>query len=384
MGERRFTWPAGVPLEGGQGRCLGREGRRVASIRKLKSGRYQVRWREGGEDRSRGAPSLAIARELQRQVEAGIALSGTWQPAEPGGGAPLTLTEVLRQYVTFSAAAHAPNTCRQVAMVLDVFARWVAEHHAQAEPRILSRGLLADFRASLLASGLRESRAASTANAYVSIVFNMWRWASEEEAWDGLIPFPRRLRVPAPPGSPTVAPTWAEMDRCIGHMKGTTRDLCILLRFTGLRHRQAAALTWADVDLDAGLLVVRGELGKSREERRGRRVPLSPHLVAILQTWKMRPERGGPLLVPRAGKQRTRTTSRAWRAAGVREEIWKKRPHHAFRKGFVSELARGGANLEAVEILVGHSRGVRGLYADPSALPLRQAVELIPPLSLAD
>jgi site-specific recombinase XerD len=65
---------------------------------------------------------------------------------------------------------------------------------------------------------------------------------------------------------------------------------------------------------------------------------------------------------------------------GVRPEISLQRPHHAFRKGFVSGLARLGADRDAVEYLVGHSLALRGIYVDPNALPLRAAVEKIPPV----
>ena len=71
---------------------------------------------------------------------------------------------------------------------------------------------------------------------------------------------------------------------------------------------------------------------------------------------------------------------KTWKRSGVREEVWRQRPHHCFRKGFVSELKRAGADSEAVEFLVGHSLGLRGVYTDPDALPQRAAVNLIPPL----
>jgi len=70
-----------------------------------------------------------------------------------------------------------------------------------------------------------------------------------------------------------------------------------------------------------------------------------------------------------------------WRRAGVRKAAWASSPHHAFRRGFVSGLKRLGADDEAVEVLVGHSLGLRGHYADPEAMPLREAVALILPVS---
>jgi len=71
---------------------------------------------------------------------------------------------------------------------------------------------------------------------------------------------------------------------------------------------------------------------------------------------------------------------RAWKRAGVREEVWKQRPHHAFRKGIRSGLKRLGADDMAVEFLLGHSLGIAGV-SDPEALPMKAAVALIPPIS---
>ena len=84
---------------------------------------------------------------------------------------------------------------------------------------------------------------------------------------------------------------------------------------------------------------------------------------------------------PRAREASARAMARAWKRAGAREEVWKQRPHHAFRKGFRSGLKRLGADDMAVEFLRGHSLGIAGVYTDPDAMPLRDAVDLIPPLT---
>ena len=49
----------------------------------------------------------------------------------------------------------------------------------------------------------------------------------------------------------------------------------------------------------------------------------------------------------------------------------------------MSELKRSRADSDAVEFLVGHSLGLRGVYTDPSALPLQEAVGLVPRLGVA-
>lgn len=137
-------------------------------------------------------------------------------------------------------------------------------------------------------------------------------------------------------------------------------------------------LRWKDLRLDVPvpILHVRPELGKSRQERRGRWVPIAPVLVAELG----RLPRDGEFVIGCGRLERTaraRDAARAWARGGVDPAVCEQ-PHHAFRAGFVSGLARLGADREAVEYLVGHSGGVRERYLDPDAIPLVQAVELVP------
>lgn len=113
------------------------------------------------------------------------------------------------------------------------------------------------------------------------------------------------------------------MDACIAAARGWHRKLAIVLRMTGLHVSQAMGPLWSDLDLDRGILVFRGELGKSPSEKRGRVIPVSPHLVEELKTWGER-------------------------------EVWL--------------------------VPSGRTRGLRGHYADPEAMPLLAAVALIPAL----
>jgi integrase len=69
------------------------------------------------------------------------------------------------------------------------------------------------------------------------------------------------------------------------------RNVLVLIAATGLRRGEALALHWSDVDLDAGMLVVRGTLGRvggkllitePKTDRSRRAVPIAPPLVAML------------------------------------------------------------------------------------------------------
>jgi integrase len=70
------------------------------------------------------------------------------------------------------------------------------------------------------------------------------------------------------------------------------RSVLALIAATGLRRGEALALHWSDVDLDAGLLAVRGTLGRvggrlvisePKTDRSRRTVPLTPALTAMLR-----------------------------------------------------------------------------------------------------
>lgn len=369
--------------------------------------RWHVRWRaEHGRVAYRIFTSQRDAERFYHAVELGIEPSrgeseGLVETAERP-----TLRSVISAYVAECAVLQAPATSRQKAITLELFLRYVEGRHGpDVEPRRLTKALLIDWYVEL---GRPEtpgaaSRTLSTRAKMLQRVESAWKWAANGETFDGHIPTPRHLPVPHEPRSPTVAPTWAEMDACIratlaawgGQGAGRRAPnvplyrLAVVLRCTGLRVQQAMQLRWTDFDLARATLLVRGELGKSRQERSGRFVPVSPYLVSEIQTWAEPADRTGWLLpsertgeFERVARQREMVT--AWGLAGVREAAWRGRSHHAFRKGFVSELRRAGADPDAVEYLVGHSLQLRGVYTDPDALPLRAAVALIPSLSRGD
>lgn len=85
------------------------------------------------------------------------------------------------------------------------------------------------------------------------------------------------------------------MDACVAACKGWHRRLAIVLRFTGLRVQQAMGLRWDDVDLERAKVTVHGEVRQSAQERRGRELSISEHLVAELaQTDRRRRPPYGP------------------------------------------------------------------------------------------
>ncbi len=163
---------------------------------------------------------------------------------------------------------------------------------------------------------------------------------------------------------------------------------------TGARRSEVFRVRVHDVNFEAGTVLIR-EKKRARGTRTTRRVPLSPFLAEVLQTW-LRKHPGGPYLFCHQGevghsKKRSRTTGHRWgagrptslrgRLATVRvrgdrpgpgaitaDEAndhfqrtlaagkWKVlRGWHALRHSFISNCAAAGVDQRLIDAWVGHT-----------------------------
>jgi integrase len=312
---------------------------------------------------------------VQRAEDLGV----VWRADASGAGA--RLTAVLNEYTLEVARTKAPSTARGEAFTILLFGRFLDDRKlGTARLDALSRSLLVDFHGWLAGGGLKGSRSVETCNKSVQRIYRAWEWASTHDDHEKYTPRPKKPALPVAPRPMTYAPRWHEADACLAHATGWQQVALTIARFTGLRPAQVMALEWHHFDLDELLMAV--TTGKSRREKEGRVVPISPHLGAYLATLGRREG-----YVIETGREdpadrvfRCRDAVRAWKLSGVRPEAWKGQTSKAFRKCFQSELKRSGADDEAVKRLVGHSPGLRGVYVEADALPLREAVALIPPV----
>lgn len=360
----------------------------MASIEQRR-GKFFVRWRDpDGGPRSRTCPDEKTAWKIKLDIERAVAEGKRWQPrdARPEPD----LVEILESYSRRCARVLAEGTALRYAQTQDVFVRWLRVRYGarvKLTGSLLSSKLLEEFFGYLGSTGLHgRARGLDTRRKNVEVIQLAWKFAANSDEYADFVPPPRTIEMPRSPAQVPVAPRWAEVDAFVWRLTSWNQQVALLMRFTGLRVAQTTFLTWPDVDLDRASLIIRGELGKSKQEKRGRVVPISPHLVEILRAWG--PQKAG-YIVDAAGARggdrermvRQKAMRKAWADIEAREDIWRGRPSHAIRKGFISELKRAGADDEAVEYLVGHSLRLRGVYNDPDALPLRDAVALVPPLS---
>lgn len=118
-----------------------------------------------------------------------------------------------------------------------------------------------------------------------------------------------------------------------------------LLYGSGLRVGELCSLDPGDVDLDRGRTTVWGKGAKQRV------LPLSEPAVAALRTWLLHRPDQGALFVNRRGH---RLTPRDVRRLLDRRAASPTHPH-ALRHTFATHLLDGGADLRAVQELLGHA-----------------------------
>ena len=131
------------------------------------------------------------------------------------------------------------------------------------------------------------------------------------------------------------------------------RDAAVLevLYGTGLRGSELARLAVGDVDLAERLLLVRQGKGK-----KDRIVPFGEHVRAAILRYlrEGRDERPGLLFVSVRGRQLDHCgvnaiVSQAGKRAGVTASA------HRLRHSYATHLLRGGADIRAIQVLLGHA-----------------------------
>jgi integrase/recombinase XerD len=135
------------------------------------------------------------------------------------------------------------------------------------------------------------------------------------------------------------------------------RAMLELLYAAGLRVSELVSIKVQDVNLEAGFVRVWGKGAKERVIPIGSyakekiELYLSTARPALLKT-----HQSGYLFVARAGKPMTRQGFwKLLRKYVAKAGIKKKITPHTFRHSFASHLLEGGADLRAVQMMLGHS-----------------------------
>jgi len=144
-----------------------------------------------------------------------------------------------------------------------------------------------------------------------------------------------------------------------------------LLMLLGGRYGEIGALRWSEVDLDKGVLHIKGQ---RTAERRGTknshdlRLPLSPMAIAIIEEFQRRPGRDlifgiGPHGLRGNGIQKRHLDARIADLEGQPLKPWR---NHDLRHSLSTHMNEMGIDTRVVETIVnhysGHRRGIAGRY----------------------
>lgn len=357
---------------------------------------WTVRWHFRGRYGRRKCPDRNTAKKLVREIEACHAEGRHWVPFDKSHPVDPCLTEAIRDRIESGRRTRRPNTLEnwKVAFVLFVDYLRTKKPRGKLDFDMLSERNLLGFFDWLEARG----NSASTVNLRLTQIRAFWKWSAESSEWMDYSPRYVHVELPVPePPRRKQAPTWAEADMMLGILetkRGRTTannlpspraEACyraaVIMRYTGLRKSQAIGVRWEDFDMISGRLFVRPSLGKSRNERRGRTIPVCDHLIEAMAGWGVR----SGYVTTGTDEQLNRVTfdyaiKAAWKASQVDPSKWKQQTAHALRRSFTSELVSRGADRFAVELLLGRSTGVGGdVYTDPTFIwdRLSQAVSMV-------
>ncbi|MFT4195187.1 site-specific tyrosine recombinase XerD [Ottowia sp.] len=252
----------------------------------------------------------------------------------------------------------APNSLAAYRRDLTLYARWLLGAHGLPLPQTQEHHLQGYFAA-------RAGTRATSANRRLTVFKRYFRWALRERLVDAdptlrLLAARQPLRVPKTLSEAQVEALLAAPDTATP-LGLRDRTMLELMYASGLRVSELVALKTVHVGLNEGVLRVMGKGGKERL------VPFGELARDWLQRWlrEGRPQVLGPrqtdaLFVTSAGRTPGTAMSRVmfWnlvkryaRQAGVGTPL----SPHTLRHAFATHLLNHGADLRAVQMLLGHA-----------------------------
>lgn len=219
-------------------------------------------------------------------------------------------------------------------------------------------------------------------NHFLDAVRVFLNWAERTYETPNPLKHVLKLRVPPPPQDGPRAFTEDELAQ-LYTAAPRRRFFYRLLTLTGLRHKEASRLIWADVrfDGDNPTLLLRPEATKSR---RADKLPIKCDLVP--EFLAARPPFAKPeTRVFWKGAPNMETLHRDFAKAGIKakDDLGRPAGFHTFRRTFITHLQKRKIHPRVIMQLARHKslRMTDVTYTDATQLPLREGIESLASLA---
>ncbi|CAI1493295.1 Tyrosine recombinase XerA [Thermococcus nautili] len=268
------------------------------------------------------------------------------------------MDEVIEEFETYlDLEGKSPNTIRMYSYYVRRYLEWGGALNARSALRFLAR-----LR--------REGYSNRSLNLVVQALRAYFRFEGHDEEAE-------KLKPPKVPRSLPKALTREEVKRLLSVIPPTRkrdRLIVLLLYGAGLRVSELVNLKKSEVDLERGIIVVRG--GKGAKDRV---VPIPEFLVEEIRSYlETRSDSSEYLLVEERRKNKDRlSTKTVWyllkkygKRAGV--EV----TPHRLRHSFATHMLERGVDIRAIQELLGHSNlSTTQIYTKVTVEHLKKAQE---------
>ncbi|MFM9142584.1 MAG: tyrosine recombinase [Bacteroidota bacterium] len=314
---------------------------------------------------------------MQRQDRLWVARGPVWAMRLRGYRAWLGLEKSL-----------APLTLEAYLRDVHQMAAWLQSIYGSevADPSQVTKTMLREWLAGLTELGLQAVSQARMLSAVKSFYDYLEQEGGTTQQPAALLELPRLSRkLPTVLG---VEEVQAMIDRVDLSQASGHRDRCMLelMYACGLRVSEVVGLQWSDLLLDLGLVRVRGK------GNRERLVPLGSQAINSLKIYRQGGGMGeshnnqageGKVFLSRNGRPLTRMVvfllvKKQAALCGITKVVGP----HAFRHAFATHMVEAGADLRAVQEMLGHrSILTTEIYTHLSRDYLREVVQRFHPLS---
>lgn len=272
------------------------------------------------------------------------------------------MDDLIEEYGTYLRTQRhsSPHTLRSYLSDLREFRNFLSENLGRDDREKIDLGAVDQAQVRAYLGALSRLRRRSSVARKVAALRGFFRYLADEKRIAR-----NPLALVATPKQEKPLPVFLSVDDVFHLLGGSerglrgVRDRAILefLYSTGVRVSELVGLSWADIDFDLGIVRV---VGKGSKERI---VPVGEIALEALRDYRREverkwgaPARGSPVFLNRNGRRiTTRSIGRVVEKHLRRKGIPVKMGPHGLRHTFATHLLNSGADLRAIQELLGHA-----------------------------